>query len=295
MRIEPVTPANLPQAAYVHALSWQESHRGICSPAFIAAHTPQRQADMLNREILSGKHIYMLTDGEPAAVVAIHRDVIEHLYVLPDRQSRGYGSELLSFAIQHCQGTPTLWVLNANERAQRFYERRGFRATGVTKPLSDALCEIEMRLALRLAPISAKNWQRVVFLTTEADGSCPLEMQATMSPAFSLLQAAYEPGWECRLIEAEGEPVGFAFWRLDEDFRGPYLCRYMIDARHQGKGWGRGALYLVISAMRKQYGRRDIFLTLEEDNIRAKKLYTDLGFRPTGDTVEGEAVYILRS
>lgn len=294
MRIDPVTLVNLPQAAYVHALSWQESHRDICSPEFIAAHTPQRQAEMLNREILSGKRVYMLTDGEPVAVVAIHRNVIEHLYVLPDHHGCGYGSELLSFAIEHCQGIPTLWVLNTNERARRFYERRGFRATGVTKPLSDTLYEVEMRLALRLAPVTAKNWKQAAFLSTEADGSCPLEMRSIMSPAFSLLQAAYEPGWESRLIEAEGTSVGFAFWRLDEDFGGPYLCRYMIDARHQGKGWGRGALHLVIRAMRRQYGRRDIFLTLEEDNIRAKKLYTSFGFEPTGGMDDGEAVYILR-
>lgn len=146
MQIDPVTPENMAQAGYVHALSWQESHRGVCSPAFIAAHTPQRQADMLHQAMLSGKQVFLLTDAEPVGVVAVDGSIIEHLYVLPDQQGHGYGSKLLAFAIERCKGTPTLWVLSTNERARRFYERRGFRATGVTKPLSDTLCEIEMCL-----------------------------------------------------------------------------------------------------------------------------------------------------
>lgn len=146
MQITPVTPANLPQAACVHALSWQESHRSICSPAYVAAHTPQRQAAMLQKEIASGKRIYLLTDLEPVGVVAVDGCIIEHLYVLPARQGRGYGSRLLAFAVQQCHGVPTLWVLNTNERARRFYEQRGFHQTGRTKRLSDQLHEIEMQL-----------------------------------------------------------------------------------------------------------------------------------------------------
>ena len=146
MQIDPVTPVNLPQAACVHAISWQESHRSICSPAFVAAHTPQRQAAMLQKEMDSGKQLYLLTDSEPVGVVAVDGCMIEHLYVLPDQQGRGYGSRLLAFAVQQCHGVPTLWVLNTNERARRFYEQRGFHPTGRTKTLSDQLHEIEMQL-----------------------------------------------------------------------------------------------------------------------------------------------------
>jgi len=147
VQIVPVTPENLPQAGYVHALSWQESHRGVCSPAFIAAHTPERQANMLRQAMDSGKQLFLLTDSNPIGIVSVDINLIEHLYVLPERQGQGYGSRLLTFAIERCHGTPTLWVLNSNERARRFYERRGFHPTGVTKPLSDALFEMQMCLS----------------------------------------------------------------------------------------------------------------------------------------------------
>ncbi len=144
MRIEPITESNLHQAAYVHALSWQESHRSICSPEFIAAHTPERQEAMLRQEMLAGKKIYLLTNREPVGVVAVSGRIIEHLYVLPERQRQGYGSALLAFAMEQCQGMPTLWVLNTNQQARRLYERHGFRATGTIMELRAGLWEIEM-------------------------------------------------------------------------------------------------------------------------------------------------------
>ena len=48
--IVPVTEENLMDAARVHAAAWRESHRDICAPEFVAAHTARRQADYLRRE-----------------------------------------------------------------------------------------------------------------------------------------------------------------------------------------------------------------------------------------------------
>lgn len=40
--------------------------------------------------------------------------LIENLYILPDEQCKGYGTQLLEFAIQQCKGIPTLWILDIN-------------------------------------------------------------------------------------------------------------------------------------------------------------------------------------
>ena len=41
----------LRQAAVVHAISWQDSHRAFCAPEFVAAHTPERQYGYLREKM----------------------------------------------------------------------------------------------------------------------------------------------------------------------------------------------------------------------------------------------------
>ena len=145
MMIELVNSANIRQAAEVHAISWRESHRDICSEEFIAVHTTERQIEYLKSQMNKGAAIYLLSDaGKPVGIVSIRDDVVGDLYVLPDEQGRGYGTQLLRFAMEKCTGTPTLWVLSSNRRAMNLYERLGFHATGECHILSEALSEIEM-------------------------------------------------------------------------------------------------------------------------------------------------------
>lgn len=144
--IEPVTKETLLQAAYVHSLSWKASHLSICSPETIALHTPEHQAEYLRNETEQGKRLFLLTDGVPVGIVSVHRNLIENLYVLPDKQQNGYGTLLLEFAIRQCAGIPTLHVLNTNTVARRMYRKNGFFETGNIRVLNDALYEIEMIL-----------------------------------------------------------------------------------------------------------------------------------------------------
>lgn len=144
--IVPVTAQTLMQAAAVHAESWRESHRAFCTPAFVAAHTAQRQADYLDRALKQGKGLWMLVDAQPVGVVSVWGNLIENLYVLPAQQRKGYGSALLQFAAAQCTGTPTLWILNNNGRARNFYLKHGFQFTGREHPLSAGLTELEMAL-----------------------------------------------------------------------------------------------------------------------------------------------------
>ena len=143
--IQPVTPSNLMQAAAIHAESWQASHRAICTPEFLALHTPERQARYLKSEMDKGARLYLLTEGKPVGIVSVHDSRIENLYVLPSEQNKGYGTRLLAFAIQQCTDCPTLWILNANTGAKRLYERNGFQPTGNTVQHTGGLHELELQ------------------------------------------------------------------------------------------------------------------------------------------------------
>lgn len=141
--IVPVDETNIAAAGEVHAASWRESH-SFCTPEFVAAHTAETQTEYLRREMEVGKVLFLLLDPEPAGVVSVQEDLIENLYVLPEKQGRGYGSALLDFAAARCLVAPRLWVLNINEKARRFYEARGFRETGARRELNHGLAELEM-------------------------------------------------------------------------------------------------------------------------------------------------------
>lgn len=71
------------QAGWIHALSWQESHRSFCSPAFVALHTPERQTAYLADKLARGTLICMLLDPEPVGIVSVTGSLIEDLYILP--------------------------------------------------------------------------------------------------------------------------------------------------------------------------------------------------------------------
>ena len=148
-----VTEENLLSAAQIQAESWQESHRSFCSDAFVKSHTPQRQKALFQQEMRGGMTLYMLVKEYSVGVVSVKEDLIENLYILPAEQNKGYGTELLQFAMAQCRGTPRLWILDNNHRALAFYRRHGFRLTGKRSPLSEQLSELEMILAGSEPPV----------------------------------------------------------------------------------------------------------------------------------------------
>ncbi len=123
--------AALRQAAEVHAVSWQDSHKAFCPPEFVAAHTPERQYGYLREKTQNGSRVFLLFAGEaPTGVVTVTENVIADLYVLPEARGRGCGTTLLRYAMSRCTGSPTLWILSNNSGAERLYRRNGFLPTG---------------------------------------------------------------------------------------------------------------------------------------------------------------------
>ena len=142
-----VDDAAVPAAAAVHSASWQDSHRAFCQPDFVAAHTPERQAGYIRRKMAEGSRFYLLSDPEPAGIVSVRDHLIEDLYVLPEKQGRGLGTQLMAFAVKECGGEAALWILENNTRAEKLYLRLGFKRTGAHHAIRSGLDEIEMCLA----------------------------------------------------------------------------------------------------------------------------------------------------
>ena len=145
--IVPVNALNIHDAAVIHSVSWQESHRAFCTADFVALHSPEHQEKYLLQKMNDGSRVFMLIDQVPIGIVSLKDSLIEDLYVHPDYQSRGYGSLLLRYAVSLCSSTPTLWILENNTRARKLYEGAGFRETGNRNAITNELDEIEFALS----------------------------------------------------------------------------------------------------------------------------------------------------
>ena len=141
-----VNEETLQTAAEIYAETWQDSYSALYSESFIKRHTAARQKVYLNNSIKDGKRIYMLVKDIPVGIVSIKDNLIEDLYILPAEQHKGYGTELLLFAIKRCSGKPYLWVLDNNEKAQSLYRKLGFHMTGEKHSFSEQMTELEMAI-----------------------------------------------------------------------------------------------------------------------------------------------------
>ncbi len=65
-------------------------------------------------------------DGRVVGFAALNGPWLDHLYVDPEHQGLGIGSELLESAMQARGHGLELRVFERNEAAMRFYERHGF-------------------------------------------------------------------------------------------------------------------------------------------------------------------------
>ena len=110
------------------------------------------------------------------------------------------------------------------------------------------------------------------------------------SNAKSIAQAHFEPRAWFRAIYADDVPVGFVQLIDDSDTPMYYIWRFMIDAAHQRKGYGRRALQLVIDYARARPNAKDVTLSFVPAEGGPEPLYRSMGFVPTGEIEEGEVV-----
>src|SRR5205085_1493522 len=107
--------ARVHRAAFDHALPW-----------LAGLHTPQEDRQFFEQRLFKACDLWgAFRDTEMIGLIAFREDWIEQLYVLPDAQGRGVGTELLQIA-QEAFPRLQLWTFQRNQRARRFYEARRF-------------------------------------------------------------------------------------------------------------------------------------------------------------------------
>lgn len=142
-RIRPVTTADAPVLARLHAESWRSAYRGLFSDTFLdhEVHAERLRAWTERRTSLAPADLGFIAEisGRPVGFIfvrAAHDPVwgtlVDNLHVASGLRSQGLGRQLLAAAMRelllrgHRQPV-WLWVFEQNEAARRVYARLGGR------------------------------------------------------------------------------------------------------------------------------------------------------------------------
>jgi len=138
-----------------------------------------------------------------------------------------------------------------------------------------------------LKDITSENWMECIRLSVRDD-------QGFVAPnVFSIAQAKVEPQWVIKAVYSDETMVGFAMYEFCYEERLLYLCRFMIDARYQHNGYGRGALELLKEIAISDPDVDKIELSTNPKNEYGIKVYERFGFKDTGVLDEDEEVFRL--
>ena len=95
-------------------------------PSLAGLHTPKEDQWFFRERVFKMCEVWGAFDNAlMVGMVAFRKDWIDQLYVLPEAQGRGVGTELLQVA-QSSFDRLHLWTFQRNLPARRFYEARGF-------------------------------------------------------------------------------------------------------------------------------------------------------------------------
>ncbi len=139
-----------------------------------------------------------------------------------------------------------------------------------------------------LKEITLENFDAVIALKVRED-----QRELVASNVESIAQAYVQPGCTPLAVYAEDTLVGFVMYCIDPDDGEWWLYRFMVDARHQGNGYGRAALSQVLERIRADKTRHRIFLGVESSGVASQALYRSLGFQFDGRVYGKEQIMVL--
>jgi GNAT superfamily N-acetyltransferase len=152
-------PGSLEDAEAIYAI-----HRESAMAAYTHVFPPDRYAfpdDQMrshwNEALRDAETDVVIAEraGKPVGFVTVSPGWLRNLFVVPEEWGHGAGAAIHDEAVLRLRTMDAgarLWVLEANERARRFYERRGWRPDGGRSTSEYPPYPPTLRYALDLAP-----------------------------------------------------------------------------------------------------------------------------------------------
>jgi ribosomal protein S18 acetylase RimI-like enzyme len=164
VRIREATPQDAEAIAGIHVRAWQTAYRGQLSDDYLDQLRVDERLDMHRAALEAPPAEYRMWLAERAerpigfAVTGKSQDADAQdrtaeffaIYLEPEQLGTGVGRALFEHAVDDLRErgyrTATLWVLETNERARRFYEIAGWKADGA---VTSERVDCEMRPTMR--------------------------------------------------------------------------------------------------------------------------------------------------
>lgn len=148
-----------------------------------------------------------------------------------------------------------------------------------------------------LHEITAANWRATLALGVHPEQQ---RFVADCQPIAAIVLAKAYVGaggmhWQPYAIATDGQFIGMLALAHESGNSTDYwLFHFFIDQRWQGQGYGRAALRAVVELVGANYPQcRQIRLTVNPENTPGQRLYASVGFRPSGEQLHGELIYVL--
>jgi len=161
MLVRDATPEDAEAIARVHVRAWQQGYAHVFPAEKLAGLDEAARARQWREGLESSWKALVIDDVSGFASVGPSRDVAGEgelfaIYVSPEHWGTGRGRALMDAALAALREAgfdeATLWVLEDNPRARRFYEAAGWRLDGATKEdefLDTPVREVRYRTSLR--------------------------------------------------------------------------------------------------------------------------------------------------
>lgn len=163
MLVRAAVPEDAERIANVIVRAWQKAYAHVFPAERLTRLDAARRATFWRDRIAAGDTLLVTDDGTGFVSFGPSRDPdgegvgeVYAIYVDPGHWDTGRGRELMEAAVAALQEAgfeeATLWVLEDNPRARRFYERAGWRTDGEAKEdefLQTRVREVRYRISLR--------------------------------------------------------------------------------------------------------------------------------------------------
>jgi diamine N-acetyltransferase len=148
-----------------------------------------------------------------------------------------------------------------------------------------------MRKKVRLKKVTADNWEAVVELELDTD-----QQDLVASNLYSVAESQFDPDARPRAVYAGRRAVGFLMYDVQSrgKSREASIYRFMIDRKHQGRGYGRAALGEALKEISAIPRIKRVSIRYMPNNPVAKPFYASFGFREVGRDRDGEVIAELK-
>ena len=142
---------------------------------------------------------------------------------------------------------------------------------------------------VKLTKIVRDNFHDVIELELE-------EAQEKHLPSnvFSIAESTLSPLFHPRAICVDNNVVGFTMYQFGEigdfDEEECTIWRFMIDKNHQNTGIGMIAMGLLLEEINAHQRCKLVDIYYDPNNIAAKKLYANHGFKEVGERDDGDVI-----